>query len=280
MDYQEKARRVIQLEIDELSRLHDRLDESFGQAVEALRSTLDQQGKIIIVDRDSGGRGHINADDFRFSGQKVADIKTDVAHESGTHESGASVPGTPAPDAAPTTPAPVPGEHPAAGAGVQPSASGVDDGARYEQWFPAPPRGWTAGKAEIFDTRQMLQVKKDYTNSAQRAKLTIHVIANRFVPLKNADQNEKRDNDSLKKLAAISDTVTTMEHQGHMGLLTEEGDVSDLTFKIGGEALLIDLNATPENRALLLNMARHIDLEQAVRLFLKDNREAASRKTN
>ena len=49
MDYQEKARRVIQLEIDELSRLHDRLDESFGQAVEALRSTLDQQGKIVIV---------------------------------------------------------------------------------------------------------------------------------------------------------------------------------------------------------------------------------------
>ncbi|NOX98930.1 MAG: KpsF/GutQ family sugar-phosphate isomerase [Verrucomicrobia bacterium] len=49
MDYQEKARRVIQLEIDELSRLHDRLDESFGQAVKALRCTLDQQGKIIIV---------------------------------------------------------------------------------------------------------------------------------------------------------------------------------------------------------------------------------------
>ncbi len=49
MDYQEKARRVIQLEIDELSRLHDRLDESFGKAVKALRCTLDQQGKIIIV---------------------------------------------------------------------------------------------------------------------------------------------------------------------------------------------------------------------------------------
>ncbi len=62
-----------------------------------------------------------------------------------------------------------------------------------------------------------------------------------------------------------------------MGLLTEKGDVSDLTFRIGGEALLIDLNATPENRALLLNMARHIDLEQAIRLFLKDNRKAASR---
>ncbi len=226
-----------------------------------------KQGKIIIVDRDSVGKGHINADDFRFSGRKVADIKTDVAHESGT-----SVPGTPAPDAAPMTPASVPG--------VQPPAPGVVHGASYEQWFPAPPRGWTAGKAEMFDMGQMLQIKKDYTNRAQKTKLIIHVIANRFVSLKNADQNEKRDNDALKKLAAISDTVETIEQQGHMGLLTEEGESSDLTFRIGGEALIISLNATLVNRALLLNMARHIDLEQAVRLFLKDNREAASGKTN
>jgi arabinose-5-phosphate isomerase len=49
MDYQEKARRVIQLEIEELQRLHDRLDESFGKAVVALRSALDQRGKIIIA---------------------------------------------------------------------------------------------------------------------------------------------------------------------------------------------------------------------------------------
>lgn len=49
MDYQEKARRVIQLEIDELRRLHDRLDDSFGQAVEALKSALDRRRKIIIV---------------------------------------------------------------------------------------------------------------------------------------------------------------------------------------------------------------------------------------
>lgn len=49
MDYQEKARRVIQLEIDELQRLHDRIGDSFGQAVDALRAALDQRGKIIIV---------------------------------------------------------------------------------------------------------------------------------------------------------------------------------------------------------------------------------------
>jgi len=59
MDYQEKARRVIQLEIDELSRMHDRIDDSFGQAVEALRSALDQRGKIIVVGiGKSGNIGH------------------------------------------------------------------------------------------------------------------------------------------------------------------------------------------------------------------------------
>ncbi|MCF6311685.1 MAG: KpsF/GutQ family sugar-phosphate isomerase [Verrucomicrobiales bacterium] len=49
MDYQEKARRVIQLEIDELQRLHDRIDGSFGKAVQALQQALTQGGKIIIV---------------------------------------------------------------------------------------------------------------------------------------------------------------------------------------------------------------------------------------
>ncbi len=49
MDYQEKARRVIQLEIDELRRLHDRLDDSFGQAVKALHDALDLRGKIVIA---------------------------------------------------------------------------------------------------------------------------------------------------------------------------------------------------------------------------------------
>ncbi len=49
MDYQEKARRVIQLEIDELQNLHSRLDESFGLAIEALRHALDQKRKIIIA---------------------------------------------------------------------------------------------------------------------------------------------------------------------------------------------------------------------------------------
>jgi arabinose-5-phosphate isomerase len=36
MNYPEKARRVIQLEIDELQRLHARIDENFSRAIELL----------------------------------------------------------------------------------------------------------------------------------------------------------------------------------------------------------------------------------------------------
>ena len=48
-NHREKARRVIQLEIDELTRLHDRVDESFGKAVELMRACLEGRGKIIAV---------------------------------------------------------------------------------------------------------------------------------------------------------------------------------------------------------------------------------------
>lgn len=49
MDYQEKARRVIELEISELRRLLDRIGGDFDGAVDALRSSLESGGKIIIV---------------------------------------------------------------------------------------------------------------------------------------------------------------------------------------------------------------------------------------
>ncbi|MCC6880886.1 MAG: KpsF/GutQ family sugar-phosphate isomerase [Verrucomicrobiales bacterium] len=49
MDYQEKARRVIQIEIDELARLRDRLDGDFVTAVDLLRAALDQRGKIVVL---------------------------------------------------------------------------------------------------------------------------------------------------------------------------------------------------------------------------------------
>ncbi len=49
MDYQEKAKRVIQLEIEELTRLTGRIDANFGQAVEALKSALENRCKILVV---------------------------------------------------------------------------------------------------------------------------------------------------------------------------------------------------------------------------------------
>jgi arabinose-5-phosphate isomerase len=48
MNYPEKARRVIQLEIDELLRLHARIDERFSRAIEMLLSCVRQRGKLIV----------------------------------------------------------------------------------------------------------------------------------------------------------------------------------------------------------------------------------------
>lgn len=49
MDYLEKARRVISLEMDELDRLLQRIDASFVAAVEALKTTVEQGSKVVIV---------------------------------------------------------------------------------------------------------------------------------------------------------------------------------------------------------------------------------------
>ncbi len=48
MNYPEKARRVIQIEIDELRRLHARIDESFSQAIELLLSCVRARGKLVV----------------------------------------------------------------------------------------------------------------------------------------------------------------------------------------------------------------------------------------
>ncbi|HEY1052918.1 MAG TPA: KpsF/GutQ family sugar-phosphate isomerase, partial [Prosthecobacter sp.] len=48
MNYPEKARRVIQIEIDELQRLHARIDESFSQAIELLLSCVRARGKLVV----------------------------------------------------------------------------------------------------------------------------------------------------------------------------------------------------------------------------------------
>ncbi len=63
VDYPARARRVIALEADELHRLHDRLDgPSFIHAVELLRRSLENRGKIVVI--GVGKSGHI--------GEKIA----------------------------------------------------------------------------------------------------------------------------------------------------------------------------------------------------------------
>jgi len=62
MDYLEKARRVIALELAEVERLGARLDRSFTQAVETIRQSVENRGKVVVV--GVGKSGHI--------GEKIA----------------------------------------------------------------------------------------------------------------------------------------------------------------------------------------------------------------
>ena len=49
MDHLSKARRVIQMEIDELENLLNRIDESFSHAINTLKTTIDSGHKFIII---------------------------------------------------------------------------------------------------------------------------------------------------------------------------------------------------------------------------------------
>lgn len=62
MDFLDKARRVIALELAEVQRLHDRLDESFERAVTLIRERVEARGKVVVV--GVGKSGHI--------GEKIA----------------------------------------------------------------------------------------------------------------------------------------------------------------------------------------------------------------
>lgn len=59
MDYLEKAKRVLEIEIFELQRLHDRLGDSFSRAVELIKEAVDARGKVIVV--GVGKSGHIGS---------------------------------------------------------------------------------------------------------------------------------------------------------------------------------------------------------------------------
>lgn len=59
VEYLEKAKRVIALEVDELQRLSRRLGEPFCAAVEALKTAIERQRKIVVVGvGKSGNIGH------------------------------------------------------------------------------------------------------------------------------------------------------------------------------------------------------------------------------
>lgn len=62
MNYLQRARRVLTIEIEELQRLSQRLDDRFDQAIELMRTTIDRRNKIIVL--GVGKSGHI--------GEKIA----------------------------------------------------------------------------------------------------------------------------------------------------------------------------------------------------------------
>ena len=51
MDYLEKARRVLDVEIFELQRLRERLDDSFSKAVELIKASVEARGKVVEQNR-------------------------------------------------------------------------------------------------------------------------------------------------------------------------------------------------------------------------------------
>ncbi len=59
MDYLEKAKRVLDIEIFEVQRLRERLDESFTRAIELIKEAVEARGKVVVV--GVGKSGHIGS---------------------------------------------------------------------------------------------------------------------------------------------------------------------------------------------------------------------------
>src|SRR2546423_13009551 len=66
MDYLDKGRRVLDVEILELQRLRERLDENFSRAVTLIKNALEARGKVVGL--GVGKSGHI--------GRKIASTLT------------------------------------------------------------------------------------------------------------------------------------------------------------------------------------------------------------
>jgi arabinose-5-phosphate isomerase len=56
MDYLEKGKRVLEIEIIELNRLRERLGDDFARAVETIKETVDNRGKIVVVGVGKSGQ--------------------------------------------------------------------------------------------------------------------------------------------------------------------------------------------------------------------------------
>src|SRR5438270_6695104 len=59
MDYLGKAKRVLEVEIFELQRLRERLDERFARAVELIKAAVEARGKVVVL--GVGKSGHIGS---------------------------------------------------------------------------------------------------------------------------------------------------------------------------------------------------------------------------
>ncbi|MFN2507723.1 MAG: SIS domain-containing protein [Chthoniobacterales bacterium] len=59
MEYLEKGRRVLEMEIFELQRLRERLDERFARAVELIKEAVEARGKVVVL--GVGKSGHVGA---------------------------------------------------------------------------------------------------------------------------------------------------------------------------------------------------------------------------
>src|SRR4030081_3400794 len=59
MQYLEKAKRVLEVEIFELQRLRERLDERFTRAVELIKDAVEARGKVVVL--GVGKSGHVGA---------------------------------------------------------------------------------------------------------------------------------------------------------------------------------------------------------------------------
>ncbi len=210
-----------------------------------------REGRIIIADHDSRGWGHINADDFRFAGQRLVAVEQ--------HSGAVSQDETPAPASA-GEPTP-----------VAPPVAPVAGGDGYDGWFPAPLAGWSASPAIAHDLGnqrgQIIEVSKVYIRKSDQAKMRISVIGARFAGGEGEAEGDL-DADTLKRLAKLSGGEY-FEQNGYGGILVAENGESNLKFVLCGMALTIDLSLKLADNGAVKSYGHRLDIRAAKKLFLE-----------